>query len=144
VAGSELRACPECAKLGTIVTREKKKKQQQVTMTSALEVRKKRRTPRDVLKETEWELVSDYGKVILRARQKMRLTQKELAEKLNERKSTIAKLESEEFYPDAKLIGKLEHFLHITLKEAITAAPITRASSSDGMTLGDLIKFKKK
>ena len=144
IEGSELRVCPECAKLGTIITREKKKKAQQVKVENVLELRKKRMTPRDVLTKTEWELIADYGKTILKARQKMNLTQKELAEKLNERKSTMAKLESEEFYPDPKLIGKLEHFLHIKLKESVVAAPLMRTSSGGGLTLGDLIKMKKK
>ena len=144
VEGSELRVCPECANLGTIITREKKKKPQQVKIENVLEVRKKRMTPRDVLTGAEWELIRGYGKAIVRARQKMNLTQKEFAEKLNERKSTIAKLESEEFYPDPKLIGKLEHFLHIKLKESVSAAPPTQTSPGGGMTLGDLIKMKKK
>ena len=143
--GSELRVCYDCAKLGTIITREKKKQQARVSMEAALQFRQKRRTQRDVLKGVdEWELIPDYGKAIVRARQKLKLTQKELAEKLNERKSTIAKLEAEEFYPDKKLITKLENFLHLKLREAVSAAPVHHASPGGGMTLGDLIRMQKK
>ncbi len=145
IDNAELRVCRDCAELGTLVTREKKQLEKQVNMAAALEARAKRRQPRDVLKDTEWELVFNYGKVIMEARKQKGLSQEELGRKINERKAIIAKAEAQEFHPDKRLIAKLERFLGIELKESMVDLPRrSRAEEAAGLTLGDLIKMKKK
>jgi len=146
IEGVELRVCVECSRLGKVVQKKKKKETTIIVrdVASALEIRKKRMSPKDVLKEDQWEVIADYGKEIMKARQRMGLTQKELAEKLNERKSTIAKLENQDLYPDRNLLNKLEHFLNIKLRESVTDVPAGSSSSDEGLTIGDLIRLKKK
>ena len=146
--GSEMRACAGCAKMGTpIIPAVKKKQLRTQDIGTILETRKKRFTPKDVLRDTEWELIDDYGAKIMQARQRKGLSQKDLAQKLRERQAILAKVEHEEFRPDARLIGKLEKFLGITLKESVAQTPTylkNTGSSGGGLTLGDLIKMKKK
>ncbi|UCH88882.1 MAG: TIGR00270 family protein [Thermoplasmata archaeon] len=65
------------------------------------------------------ELIDDYHKEIQRARMQLGMNQEELARKLNERKSIIAKLETRSIRPDNKLIRKLEKTLKISLMENV-------------------------
>jgi putative transcription factor len=73
------------------------------------------------------------------------LKQEELAKKIAEKESVIHKLESGSIIPAIPLARKLEKFLRIALVETIEVdSPETsdRRSSSDGLTLGDLIRIK--
>ena len=70
-------------------------------------------------------------------------SQEDLAKKLNERKSVIAKLESKTMYPDDNLTKKLERTLGIKLIEAAEAVQVDSKANSRGMTLGDYIRRAK-
>jgi len=89
--------------------------------------------------------VEDFHKKIKISREKLNLTQEELAKRLNEKVSIIPKLEAGRFYPSINLIKKLENLLKITLisvPEEIKEKKID--FKNEGLTIGDLIKLKKK
>lgn len=68
----------------------------------------------DIIEE-ELQLREDFGTAIKKAREKMGLTQEELALKINERASLIRHLETGKMKPTDALATKLERFLKIEL-----------------------------
>ena len=63
------------------------------------------------------QLVEDFGNVVRRAREKMGLTQAELAARIAEKLSVIKKIEAGKLKPDEALLHKLERALKIKLTE---------------------------
>ena len=69
--------------------------------------------------------------------------QEDLAAKLNERASVIAKLENGTMRPNDALLKKLEHELGIKLTEKVSVVkPEAGRSTGKILTLGDMIKKK--
>ena len=68
----------------------------------------------DIIEE-ELQLKEDFGTVIKEARERMGLTQEQLALKINERASLIRHLETGKMKPTDTLAGKLERFLKVDL-----------------------------
>ncbi len=134
VEGSLLHVCKACTAYGNVVkiptikhqTREKIKK---------------------ILKEPEDVsiLVADYKQRIKQAREQMKLTQEDLAKRLNEKESFIHKLEQGKQEPPLALAKKLEHHLRIQLIESYTEDSLHPGKlAEEGLTIGDLINIKKK
>ena len=103
--------------------------------------------PQQKKQEDSWSLFEkDFNLIIKSAREKLNLTQEDLAKKINEKVSIIHKLESGHFPPSFNLARKLENFLKINLlqdvKEELKEKKINFKSSE--LTIGDLIKIKKK
>ena len=145
IEGSELNACPECARFGVERSpRPKRVTDAPVHVTEALEKREKRAQARDVFQEMSEELVPDFAQRIRRARERQNWTPEDLGKKLNEKKSVILKLEAGQMRPDEALIRKLERCLNIKLKERPTAVMAPRSTGQRGLTLGDLIRIEKK
>lgn len=88
-------------------------------------------------------IVEDFPAKIRSAREKLQLTQEELAKKLNEKESVIHKLETGHLTPSLELSKKLEKHLNIKLTEQLAAAKDTKKSvkTEMTMTIGDLIKL---
>lgn len=91
-------------------------------------------------------LVEDYAKIIQVARQKKKLNQEELAQKVGERISTLQAIEAGRLKPTRKTIRGLERELEISLLEPIGSVPIktSRGGSGGGPTLGDRVVVKRK
>lgn len=66
------------------------------------------------------ELVEGYGNRVRAAREKLGLSQQELAKKLNERVTLIKKIEQETFHPPDEMGRKIESFLRIKIFERST------------------------
>ena len=144
IEGSELNACPDCAKFG--VERSPKPKRMTsapVHVSEALEKREKRSQTIDVFQQGPEELAPDFPQRIRKARERLNWTPEELGKKLNEKKSVILKLEAGQMRPDDALIRKVERTLGIKLKERPTQSAAPRAASPRGLTLGDLIKLDR-
>ena len=93
------------------------------------------------------ELVEDYAKVILTARQKHHMSQDELSQKIGESISTLKAIEAGRQKPTERTIRGLERELDITLLEPLGTPPIKVTKSSSpvaGSTLGDRVVVKKK
>lgn len=135
IEGTELRVCKNCAGFGKVLqkirvpAKEKKKKQEELSEEEP---------------EVIQVIVPDYAKKVKQARESLGLKQEELAKKLNEKESIIHKVETGHYKPNLMLAQKLEHFLKIKLVEEYTAEKTEKkeSTSSEGLTIGDLIKLK--
>ncbi len=62
------------------------------------------------------EITNDYGSIIKNAREKAGLTNKELAIRINEKESLIARIERNQLMPEERVAKKLEKLLGIKLE----------------------------
>jgi putative transcription factor len=93
----------------------------------------------------EMELIENYAKTILAARQKKGMSQDELAQRIGESISTLKAIEAGRQKPIEKTIRGLERELEISLLEPIGTVPIkTGAHANTGPTLGDRVIVKRK
>ena len=102
---------------------------------------------KDVYKNMNQELVSNWKDVIKNARKAKGLSREELGFKIGERTVTIAKIENGDLRPSDKIVKNLEKFLDIKLVEQVkevTKVSSTGSMSRTGLTLGDFIKTKEK
>jgi putative transcription factor len=127
----ELNVCPSCSKFGKVLGPVKK----DVIKQPAKDIE---------FKEVKIELiVEDYSDIIKKRRESMRLTQKDFANKLNEKESTIHKIETGTLEPSLALAKKLEKILNIKLiEEHEEKHVIYKRKKIEGFTLGDFIKIK--
>ncbi|MEM2208351.1 MAG: multiprotein bridging factor aMBF1 [Sulfolobales archaeon] len=95
----------------------------------------------------EYEIVPDYADRVRRAREKLGLTQKALADMVKESENTIKRIESGRLVPTIVLARKLENALSIKLLEPVVEAAQARLPSPAKMkelTLGDVVSLKKR
>ncbi len=154
VEGTMLNLCPNCSKFGDSYKPSNRSDERSgysggtnnAVIKERLERREKRMQTRDIYSANGGvELITDYGEVVRKAREKKGLTAEEFAKSINEKKGTIVKIESQTLVPDDKLISKLEKALSIKLKEAMTdGGTVGGGQKSQGMTLGNFIKVEKK
>ncbi|MCF8884168.1 MAG: helix-turn-helix domain-containing protein [Nitrososphaerota archaeon] len=91
------------------------------------------------------EYVEDFGRLIRDAREKMGLTQEELANQLNERVTIIKKIEAGEFKPSIELARRIEKLLKIKIIVPSIEEDLTEISKylekkkAGGVTLGELL-----
>ncbi len=89
------------------------------------------------------ELVEDYGKEIRKARQKLGLSEKDLAKKMQEKESVIKNLEKEELTPDNRLIAKIKKYLSLDIVERVDADKGKILAKPPGKaTIGDKLRMK--
>lgn len=90
------------------------------------------------------ELVEDYGRVIREARERLGLTQEQLAKKLGIKLSYLKKIEGGVIPPPNDLARKIERILNIRILyriEEVDEPELSndKYSGEEGFTLGDLI-----
>jgi len=96
----------------------------------------------DVESVEQLELVEDYGAQIRKARQKLGLSEKDLANKMQEKESVVKNLEKQELTPDNKLIAKIRKYLSIDIVEHIDASKAKILAKPTGAkTIGDMIRL---
>jgi putative transcription factor len=147
IEGAKLTVCHKCASFGTadwIPGRPTfslpPNKPQSLT----------RETPRprirnDVESVEQLELAEDYGVLIRKARQRLGLSEKDLAMKMQEKESVIKKLEKQEFTPDNKLIQKIKRYLGLDLVEHTeTGKAQILAKPTGAKTIGDMLRMDSK
>tara|TARA_B100001109_G_C18638157_1_gene369284 strand:- start:61 stop:459 length:399 start_codon:yes stop_codon:yes gene_type:complete len=104
-----------------------------------LEKREQKTRYKDISSD-EKVLVSNYGSVVRKARERKGLDHTSLAMKISEKKSIITSVESGNMKPNEKLIKKLENFLKINLMEDVDDSSSSyNPSSKKNLTMGDLI-----
>lgn len=105
-----------------------------------------RRARSDLEAAEELELIENYGELIRKSRQKMKLSVEDFANKINEKESVVKKLEQEDINPDSKLIKKVENTLNIRILEVVDATPEVKFSkqASSSRTLADIMKLTQK
>lgn len=140
VDGAKMMLCPDCIRHGECV-KEVPKVPANVERFVTRRIRKP--APKDVYKDMEKDLVSNWPELVKKAREKKGLTREGLGFKIGERTVTISKIENGDLRPSDKMIAKLEKELGISLLEEVTRISSEQTHSGDGMTLGDFIKTEK-
>jgi putative transcription factor len=132
IEGISMNVCEGCSSYGHVLyVPESKPKAKEVLVSKAPEI--------------EERIVNNFSEIIKKSREKINLNQEEFALKLNVRLSLIRALENKEQLPDLKLAEKLEKELNVTLIEEVSdEAPVNSGSLSKEVTLGDMIKIKKR
>ena len=135
VEGTELNVCKSCSSHGKTLRRVKPTQKK-------IKKSEKQKEPEKEIIQT---IVENYAKLIKSAREKTGLSQKDFANKLNEKESIIHKLETGNLKPSINLARKLEKFCNIKLVKQIEIKPLKgkKAVSGEGLTIGDIIKIKK-
>ncbi len=143
VEGSRLNVCPNCARFGE----DYRANQSGAPISTSvidqrLEKREKRMKTKDIYAGTSsTELVDDYGGVIREAREAKGMDLEQFAASIQEKKGTIAKIESNSLVPDDKIIKKIEKALGIKLTETVqSGVSVGGGNSNNKMTLGNFIK----
>jgi putative transcription factor len=96
----------------------------------------------DVESVEQLELVEDYGTQIRKARQKLGLSEKDLAKKMQEKESVIKNLEKMELTPDYKLITKIRKYLSLDIVEHTdTSKSQILAKPTGAKTIGDMLRM---
>ena len=139
VSGSVLRLCSSCGEMGS-QTSFRESIGHRAYVAQALEKRKQRERYEDI-EPDEYVLVSNYGSMVRRAREKKGLDHASLASKISEKKSILTSVEAGNMKPNEKLIKKLENSLGIKLVEKVEVESAPRSNqSSKALTMGDLLK----
>ena len=139
VSGSVLRLCSSCGEMGS-QTSFRESIGHRAYVAQALEKRKQRERYEDI-EPDEYVLVSNYGSMVRRAREKKGLDHASLASKISEKKSILTSVEAGNMKPNEKLIKKLENSLGIKLVEKVEEESAPRSNqSSKALTMGDLLK----
>ena len=129
--GAQMVACSECSKGAKVID--------QLSTTQKVE---QARRPEKVVEQMQ--VVENYGAKMRKARESLGIPLKVLAEKINEKESTLFRIEGEHTLPSDKVAKKLEHELGIRLiikEEANTSSHM--ASRSGPLTLGDTATIKE-
>lgn len=71
----------------------------------------------------------------------MKLKQEDLAKKINEKVSTIKRVE-ESWEPSPNLIKKLEKFFNIKLIEKSEEKTLEKKTSKEKLTIGDVVEIR--
>ena len=133
VEGSLLQVCKACTTYGNVVKIPSIK-------------HKAKEKIKTIMKEQEDVslIVGDYAQRIKQTREQLKLTQEDLAKKLNEKESFLHKIEQGKQEPPLALAKKIEHILHIHLIEDYQEQGMKPAAlANEGLTIGDLIRLRK-
>ena len=143
IEGAIVVACPGCARLGKIYVEPPRPRLPRPSPV----IRSLSRPTRPASRESydELEVIEDYPAKIRKAREKIGLTQEDLANRVKERLSIIQKIESGKITPDIRLCRELEHSLRIELLTPRAETPVaTGLTATPNVTLGDIVKVKRK
>ncbi|AFL67236.1 transcriptional regulator, XRE family [Desulfurococcus amylolyticus DSM 16532] len=141
IEGSILNVCPQC--YNRLITQGKAR--------PYVEERKERQpAPKQVAKPVkprvreEYEVVEDYARRVREARERLGWTQQVLAQKVRESENIIKRIESGRLKPGIDLARRLEKVLGIKLLEPVVEENVSsNHESSEDLTIGDLIRFKR-
>jgi len=138
--------CGKCAKLGSISweMQTPRRVKKSAKPKSPLPMTPKKRQPPKLAEELE--LINDFSSRVRQGREKMELSHEDLGKKIGEKVSVLRKIESGKMAPDHKLAAKLEHTLRVKLLVPLSEpkTPSARLSTPHEVTLGDVVRVKKK
>ncbi len=136
IEGVELEVCPACSKFGKVI--------KPVRRLSPKEQHKQFQKTAESQKEKIELLIENYAEIIKKRRESMGLSQKDFANRINEKESIIHKIETGTLAPPLSLAKKLEKALGIKLvEEHEEIHEIFKKKREEGFTLGDFINIKK-
>ena len=135
IEGVELNVCSACSKFGKVLAPVKRYTPKEYhKMVQKMEE-----------KEEKVDLLAEgYADIIKKGRESMGLTQKDFANKINEKESTIHKIEIGALEPSLHLAKKLEKALGVKIIEEYEERhEALNRKKEEGFTLGDFIRIKK-
>ncbi len=139
IDGVNMMLCPDCIKHGENVVPISKTP---TKVKKFVAQRARKSIPKDIYKDMDKELVSNWSEIIQQARKKKGLSREDLGFKIGERTVTISKIENGDLRPSDKMIAKLEKELGISLLEEVKKVT-TDHHINAGLTLGDFIRKEK-
>ncbi|AOL16143.1 TIGR00270 family protein [Sulfolobus sp. A20] len=135
--GSVITICNSCynkvKKHATIINEEKKKAQ---NTRKSLKIKTE-------LENIELEIVNDYYKLIKSSREKLGMTQQQLAQKLKVSENIIKRFESGKLKPTISQARQLEKILGIKLVVPVEGEGSEKSSENFELTLGDVVNIKE-
>lgn len=136
IEGVQLDVCSECARFGKVIAQPKR-------MSAKEQIRQMQKQFQQ--KEEKMEiLVENYAEIIKKKRESMRLTQKDFANRINEKETTVHKIETGALSPPIPLARKLEKALKVKIIEEYEEMhEASKGKRAEGFTLGDFIRIKK-
>ncbi len=145
VEGATLIVCQQCSSLGTALPGFPERK---LRTGKATAVQSHTRTPIESLPKAveESDLVEDYPEIVKEGREKLGLSQTELAFKAKEKLTVIQKIELGKILPTMRLTKELEHVLRVKLlapreELEVSTVPVRQAGPRE-LTLGDIALVK--
>ena len=136
IEGVELIVCYECSKFGKVIAPIRKSINKE-TIKAKLKAQEESEEKIELL-------VENYAELIKKAREALGLSQKDFAKTVNEKESTIHKIEIGALEPQLALAKKLEKVLKIKLIEDYHEKHESKKKGRiGGFTLGDFIKLSK-
>ncbi len=103
--------------------------------------------PKD--KEESLDIIDNYGKIIRQARDRLKLTQEEMAKKLGISLIKYRQIEHETIIPEKELLKKIEKILNICLinkneDDEDDDVDIIASTNTHEFTLGDIVEIRKR
>ena len=133
IEGAQMIVCRQCSKGKKVLQEFSDKKEAPAVINRPVRSR-----------DDEYEIVEHYGRIIRNAREAVGLPSHVLAERINEKESTLVRVEKEDALPDDRLAKKLEKALGIRLLvKSETDRRHFSSSKQEGITLGDAAFIKK-
>ena len=145
IEGAKLTVCSRCAPFGSSEWSTTRPAPARIPSRGQAiqQAAPRQRMRNDVESVESLELVEDYGAQIRKARQKLGLSEKDLAKKMQEKESVIKNLEKQELTPDNRLIGKIKKYLSLDIVERNDADKAKILAKPTGAkTIGDMLKMK--
>jgi putative transcription factor len=132
IEGAQMIVCTRCSK-GKAILKEYKGEEKAV------------QAGQHVSQREEDTVIENYGNAIRKARDRLGLPLKVLAERINEKESTLVRIEKAEMLPEDKIARKLEKALGIQLveKQAVEGKRY-QGQKSESLTLGDAAMLEDK
>ena len=146
VEGLQLMACHKCSGHGEKIKFDIEKIRSVVPKRSKIESRTKKTSSGKYFDNLEnLEVIEDYSGKIKEGREKIGISQEDLAKYLKEKLSVVQKIETGKIIPSIKLSREIEHILKIKLLSAPKKEIENKSQieSSSALTIGDIIQLKK-
>jgi len=131
VEGAVMNVCAECSKGKKVIDKIDPSRQEKKVAKAKEE------------KEKESEIIEHYGEAIRKAREKLGLPLNVLAERINEKASTLLRIEEEKTLPTDKVVKKLEKELGVKLLEEKKEEPTVHIKPDEPITLWDAAEKKE-
>ena len=145
VEGATLIVCQQCGKLGTALPGFPDRQARRPMVAPLHTHAPIERLPKAI---EESDLLEEYSSIIKTGREKLRMSQQDLAFKAKEKLTVIQKIEIGKMLPTMRLTKELEHILRIRLlaprDEIEIPAPPRKSTPMPTMTLGDVALVKHK
>ena len=132
IEGVEMLVCKECAKYGELIGE------------ASEDVKKPKKVKKEIKVEVEEAIVPNYPKIIREARERLGLTQEQMAKKLKLKESLYKKIEEGKLEPTIDIAKRIEKELNVKLVEEISGEKFENESGEKNLTLGDVVTIRKR